>query len=234
MSQREYGQFCPVAQAAEVLAERWTPLVIRELCCGATRFNELQRGLPRMSPALLARRLKELEHAGIVRITPAESGKGSEYRLTEAGQAMFPIIEAMGDWAATWLRDAATAENSLDPDLLMWDVRRRVVRYGALPAGRRVVEFQFSGVPVSKRFYWLVFGASDADLCVRNPGHSIDLYVSCHLRTLTRVWLGDLSITEALRDGSLQFDGSRSEIDAFRDWFVLSHFAHGAVTRRRG
>ena len=234
MSQKEYGQFCPVAQAAEVLAERWTPLIIRELCCGATRFNDLQRGLPRMSSALLARRLKELEHNGILRIRPAETGRGSEYVLTEAGAATFPIIEAMGDWASTWLRDAATADSNLNPDLLMWDVRRRVLRYGALPAKRRVVEFQFSGVPASKRFYWLALEAESADLCFRNPGHEIDLYVECHLRTLTGIWLGHLSIIQAVREGALRLDGDRAEIDAFGKWFTLSHFTPDAVSARAG
>lgn len=234
MSQKGYGQFCPIAQAAEVLAERWTPLIIRELYCGATRYNDLQRGLPRMSSALLARRLKELEHNGILSVRPAATGRGSVYALTEAGTAMFPIIEAMGDWATSWLRDAATADDNLDPDLLMWDVRRRVLQFGAPPSERRVVEFQFSGVPVNRRFYWLVIEAESADLCFRNPGHEIDLYVGCHLRTLTSIWLGHLSIGQAIRETALRLDGDRAEIDAFGKWFALSHFTRDAVAARAG
>lgn len=234
MSQKGYGQFCPVAQAAEILAERWTPLIIRELSCGAIRFNDLQRGLPRMSSALLARRLKELEHHGILRITPARTGRGSEYILTDAGAAIFPIIEAMGDWASTWLRDAATADSNLDPDLLMWDVRRRVLQHGTLPAKRRVVQFEFSGVPVSKRFYWLVLETETADLCFRDPGHEIDLYVACHLRTLTAIWLGHISISQAVRESALRLDGDWAEIDSFSKWFALSHFTPSAVAARAG
>jgi len=220
-----YGQFCPVAQAAEVLAERWMPLVIRELACGSTRFNELQRGVPRMSPSLLSRRLKELEHAGILETTPASTGKGSEYHLTKAGAALFPVIEQMGNWAMDWFRDELTADRNLDPDLLMWDVRRRVIKFGELPEGRQVVRFQFSGVPVSRRFYWLVLEGAETDLCIRNPGHEIDLHVAGHLRVLTRIWLGQTGIDSALAEGSLTLDGGRAEVGAFRKWFALSHFA---------
>ena len=224
-----YGQFCPVAQAAEVLAERWTPLVIRELCCGSTRFSDLQRGVPRMSPSLLSRRLRELEHAGIVEIVPAEAGRGSEYRLTPAGRALFPVIEQMGNWAVDWLRHQLTADRNLDPDLLMWDIRRRAMQAGALPEGRHVVEFEFGGVPVKRRFYWLVLDGDDTDLCFRDPGHEIDLRVGADLRLLTRIWLGDVTIAAATRDDSLRLEGSRAAVRAFTDWFALSHFAPRAA-----
>ncbi len=220
-----YGQFCPVAQAAEILAERWTPLVIRELCCGSTRFNDLQRGVPRMSPSLLSRRLRELEHAGIVRVARAPDGKATEYRLTPAGEALFPVIEQMGNWAVDWLRHQLTADRNLDPDLLMWDIRRCVMQSGELPAGRHVVCFRIAGVPVSKRFYWLILNGVETDLCFRDPGHEIDLEVSCHIRVLTRVWLGQVGLGAALEDQSLRLDGARAEIDAFGKWFTLSHFA---------
>jgi DNA-binding HxlR family transcriptional regulator len=128
-----YGQFCPVAQAAQVLAERWTPLVVRELICGSVRFNDLQRGVPRMSSSLLSRRLKELEYAGIVERRPAAKGRGSEYHLTDAGRELFPIVEGMGLWAQRWLRRELVAEENLDPDLLMWDIRRCVTAEGLPP-----------------------------------------------------------------------------------------------------
>ena len=224
-----YGQFCPVAQAAEILAERWTPLVIRELCCGATRFNEVQRGVPRMSPSLLSRRLRELAHAGIVEIVPAREGKGSEYRLTPAGEALSPVIEEMGNWAVDWLRHQLTADRNLDPDLLMWDVRRRAMEVGKLPGGRHVVKFEFSGVPVNRRFYWLLLDGAETDLCFRDPGFEIDLRVGANVRLLTRVWLGEVSIGAATADGSLRLEGPREEVRAFRDWFALSHFAPRAA-----
>ncbi|MDH3737762.1 MAG: helix-turn-helix transcriptional regulator, partial [Alphaproteobacteria bacterium] len=116
-----YGQYCPISRAAEILTERWVPLVVRELCCGSTRFGQLQSGLPRMSSALLSTRLKELEYSGIVVRRPLEKGRGSEYHLTEAGKALFPVLESMGIWAQQWVRDDLVAPENLDPDLLMWD-----------------------------------------------------------------------------------------------------------------
>ncbi len=224
-----YGQFCPVAQAAEVLAERWTPLVIRELCMGSTRFNDLQRGVPRMSPSLLARRLRELEHAGIVEILPAPGGRGSAYRLTPAGEALFPVIEQMGNWAVDWLRQQLTADENLDPDLLMWDVRRRAMHFGELPEGRHVVKFELTGVPVKRRFYWLVLDGAETDLCFRDPGFEVDLRVGANLRLLTRIWLGEVSIAAASADGRLRLEGQREAVRAFRRWFALSHFAPRAA-----
>ncbi|MGH6956549.1 MAG: winged helix-turn-helix transcriptional regulator, partial [Caulobacteraceae bacterium] len=132
---KDYGQFCPVALASQVLAERWTPLVVRELLMGSVRFNDLQRGVPRMSPSLLAQRLRQLQTAGVVERRPS-AGRQPEYRLTEAGRELYPLIEAMGTWAQRWLRDALTAPVNLDADLLMWDIRRRVA-VGALDPERR-------------------------------------------------------------------------------------------------
>jgi DNA-binding HxlR family transcriptional regulator len=220
-----YGQFCPVSRAAEILAERWTPLVVRELLCGSVRFNDLQRGVPRMSSALLSRRLKELEYAGIVERRPAEKGRGQEYHLTEAGRDLFPILDGMGLWAQRWARNDLTADENLDPDLLMWDIRRRVTAEG-IPADRRfVVLFQLSGVPVNRRRYWVVFDHGEADLCIKDPGYEVDLYVSAQLRTLTQIWLGHVTIGEAVRDERLSFDGARGDIEAFASWFALSSTA---------
>jgi DNA-binding HxlR family transcriptional regulator len=219
-----YGQFCPVSRAAEILAERWTPLLVRELICGSTRFNDLQRGVPRMSSALLSRRLKELEYAGIVERRPVAEGRGSEYHLTQSGRDLFPIIEHMGMWAQRWVRDDLTIDENLDPDLLMWDIRRTVTTEG-IPADRRfVVLFQFSGVPASRRRYWLMFDQG-TDLCIKDPGYDVDLYVSSHVRTLTQIWLGHVSIDEAVRTGRLSFDGARRDIKAFGSWFALSRMA---------
>ena len=219
-----YGQFCPVSIAAEVLTQRWTPLVIRELHCGSVRFNDLQRGVPRMSSSLLARRLKDLEFAGIVE--RREGGNGApEYHLTPAGQEMFPLVEQMGLWAQRWLRHKLVEPSNLDPDLLMWDIRRNVAR-GAPPRGRRfVVEFQLSGAPITHRRYWLVFDRDEVDLCYRDPRHEVALFVTATLRTLTEVWLGHVGIAQALRDETLRLDGMRQYVAAFPSWFCLSTFA---------
>jgi DNA-binding HxlR family transcriptional regulator len=219
-----YGQFCPLAQATAVLAERWTPLVVRELLCGSVRFNDLQRGVPRMSSSLLSRRLKELEYAGILTRRRTER-TGYEYYLTPAGKELFPVLEKMGLWAQRWMREDNVAAEKLDVSLLMWDVRRRVV--GRLDQGRDryVVEFQFTGTVRGHRRYWLVFDQGEVDLCYKDPGFEIELYVISPLRTLTQVWLGHITLAEAQRSGGLRFDGNAREIAAFRSWFALSLFA---------
>ncbi|MBR0670094.1 winged helix-turn-helix transcriptional regulator [Neoroseomonas soli] len=219
-----YGQFCPVSIAAEVLTQRWTPLVIRELHCGSVRFNDLQRGVPRMSSSLLARRLKELEFAGIVERREGANGT-SEYHLTPAGREMFPLVEQMGLWAQRWLRHRLVEPTNLDPDLLMWDIRRNVERRAAAGERRFVVEFQVSGAPITHRRYWLVFDRGEVDLCYRDPGHEVALFVTATLRVLTEIWLGHIQIAQALRDGRLSLDGSRQDVAAFPVWFALSAFA---------
>ena len=223
-----YGQFCPVALAAEVLAERWTPLVVRELLCGSVRFNELQRGVPRMSSALLARRLKELQFAGIVE-RRRRTGGAFEYHLTPAGRELFrelfPVVETMGLWAQRWLRHDLVDTANLDSDLLMWDIRRNVLAKVPPREGRYVAEFRLSGVPISRRRYWLVFERGLVDLCYRNPGFEVDLFVEASLRALTQIWLGHVSIDQAIRDARLRLDGSRDDLRAFHSWFALNMFA---------
>jgi DNA-binding HxlR family transcriptional regulator len=218
-----YGQFCPIALAAEVLNERWTPLVIRELLCGSVRFNDLQRGVPRMSSSLLAQRLKDLQFSGLIERRRGDSGW--EYHLTPAGRELFPVVEKMGLWAQRWLRHDLVASKNLDPDLLMWDIRRNVVSKIPADDRRRVTEFQLSGVPSSKRRYWLIFEQGHADLCYKPPGFDIDLTVQSSLRTLAEIWLGHVGIEEAVRAERLRLEGSRRDIAAFRSWFALSMFA---------
>ena len=223
--QKGYGQFCPVARAAEILTERWVPLIVRELLCGSVRFNELQRGVPRMSSALLSQRLKDLEHGGIIVITPMAKGRGSEYRLTEAGKELLPILEGMGYWAQRWMRDDLVASENQDPDLLMWDIRRNAID-SALPDDRRfVVGFEFSGVAANRRRYWLMFEGGETDLCIKDPGFEPDLYVFSPLKTMIEVWLGHVSINQAIRSEDLRLEGSRADRRKFSDWFALSFFA---------
>ncbi|QDZ02010.1 helix-turn-helix transcriptional regulator [Nitratireductor mangrovi] len=222
---RGYRQFCPIALAAEVLGERWTALVVRELLCGSLRFNDIQRGVPRMSSALLSRRLKELEQAGIVKHHRSADGRAGEYRVTASGRELLPVLETMGNWAQRWLRHELTAPENLDPDLLMWDVRRRAVAREVPRDGRFVVQFHYEGVPASHRFYWLVFDDDGTDLCVKDPGFEVRLLVRTHIRTMSRIWLGHLDLGEAIRSDRLRLEGSRADIAAFRRWFALSLFA---------
>lgn len=153
-----YGQYCPVAIATEVLAERWTPLVIRALCMGATRYGEIRQSVPRMSTALLSRRLRELEHSGILTREESADGHGHDYRLTHAGKELFPVLEAMGFWSQKWLRREIAHDRNLDPDILMWELRRVARNVGPEGiVGRRVAQFDLYGVPPGKQRYWLVF-----------------------------------------------------------------------------
>ena len=232
-----YGQFCPISRAAELLTTRWTPLVVRELYFGATRYADLRRGLPRMSSALLSQRLKELEHNGIVRCERAEGGGGTVYSLTEAGLALFPVLESMGRWAQAHSRDDMTRDENLDPDLLMWNIRRRVTREGipqGVPRGISggisgggpfVVAFHFLGVPIQRSRFWLLFRDGDTEICVRDPKYEIGLTVTAHIRTMIKVWLGHLPLDRALSERELLLEGDRAEVQAFSRWFNLSVLA---------
>jgi DNA-binding HxlR family transcriptional regulator len=218
-----YGQFCPIAKAAEIVAERWTPLLLRELICGSTRFNDLRRGVPLMSSSLLSQRLKSLEEAGIVERRPAAAGRGFEYHLSEAGRELEPLIMLMGEWGARWVRSRLDPED-LDVALLMWDMHR-TVRPERFPSRRVVVGFEFTDVPHSKRRWWLVSEGDQADLCMTDPGFEVDLLLVTDLRTMTAVWTGDLSVSSALASGALEADGPADLRRCLEAWLGLSAFA---------
>lgn len=213
---KSYGQFCPVAKAAEVVAERWTPLVLRELFSGSVRFNDLRRGVPLMSPTLLSRRLKELEQAGVVRRARG-AGRGAEYHLTESGRALWPVIEQLGAWGRRWALSEITSRD-LDAGLLMWDLRRCTV-VERLPPGRTVVKFEFTGTTSGKRLWWLVIEDGEVELCLLDPGFEVDLHVRTALRTLTEVWLGRRSCADAVRSGAIALTGPVRLARAFPGWF---------------
>lgn len=208
-----YGQFCPVAKTSELLCERWVPLIVRELLCGSRRFSEIQRGVPMISPALLTKRLRQLEVAGV--IERSQSAHVSNYVLTDAGWELYPIIEAMGVWGQRWARSQYTA-SELDPALLMWDMRRMLQPTGLAPS-RTVVEFRFTRAPVGKSTYWLVVDEA-IDLCMVDPGQPIDLWVRADLRRLTQVWMGDSTMRDAIDAGEVQLEGPRTLVRRFPDW----------------
>jgi DNA-binding HxlR family transcriptional regulator len=225
MSDGSYNQFCPVSMAAEIICSRWTLLVLRELVVGSTRFNELRRGLPGMSPALLSKRLKDLEAAGIVMHIAAEREPGVlEYRLTEAGNELRPVIEAIGIWGHRWITTEATLKN-LDANLLMWDIRR-TISTDPMPPRRNTIQFIFSDRPPSERNYWLIVEpGNEVDLCLVDPGFDVDLYVLTDLRTMTEIWLGYTALGPVSEDGRLVLTGSRKLAADLRRWLKLSVFA---------
>lgn len=221
-----YGQFCPIAAACELFAERWTPLLLREMLAGSRRFNELQRGLPLMSRTLLAQRLRELETAGLVHRLPKTSGRGFEYHLSAAGEALGPIVMQLGEWGQRWIY-AKVSEQDLDAGLLMWDMRRRI-HVDRLPARRVVVQFCFSGVPRGQggmRYWWLVLEDAEVELCLKDPGHEVDLLVHADLLTMTRIWTGELRFADALRQHAIRLQGAAGLARAFPGWLKLGVFA---------
>lgn len=231
MAFKGYGQFCPVAQAAEVLAERWTPLVIRELLSGSHRFNDIRRGVPLMSPALLSHRLKQLERAGVVTRRRGADGRYWEYRPTPAGEELRPVVELLGVWGQRWVR-ATDRERNLDVALLMWDMRRRI-RTDRLPDRRVVVQFDFTDAPRDKGHWWLVLEPDEVDLCLIYPGFDVDIRVATDVETLTRIWAGDLLFGAAQRSGALSIEGPARLRQAFPGWLELSVFAGVERPRQR-
>ncbi|HEX5532945.1 MAG TPA: helix-turn-helix domain-containing protein [Actinomycetales bacterium] len=216
-----YGQFCPVAKTMEVLDERWTLLIIRELLCGSQHFNELRRGVPRMSPALLSKRLRTLTRAGIV--ARREDGNRVTYQLTEGGRELAPVVMALGEWGTRWR--SQLGDEDLDPHLLMWDIHRNI-EHDRLPSRRTVLGFRLSDVDPRSSSWWVVAEADGtADLCDFDPGYEVDVTVTSTLRALTLVWRGDLPWSEALREGAVRLDGSRDACRGLPQWLKLSSFA---------
>ena len=215
-----YHQFCPVAKAMELLDERWTLLVVRELLSGSEQFNQLRRGLPRMSPSLLSRRLVQLERAGLLDRT-AEGG-AVRYRLTRAGRELRPVVEAIGAWGMRWTGELG--DRDLDPKLLLWDMHRNVAT-DAVPDGRTVVAFHFPDAERGRRDWWLVLSAAETDVCDIDPGFTTGLQVRTSLRSMIGIWMGDRSWGDAIRSGDLVVDGPEDLRRALPGWFTLSTFA---------
>jgi DNA-binding HxlR family transcriptional regulator len=223
-----YGQFCPLAKASEVVGERWTPLVLRELILGARRFNQIHRGVPRMSPTLLVQRLRTLEKAGIVERRPTGDGH-ADYCLTEAGTELAPMLVGLAEWGKRWMPDIIDPDEA-DPDVAMLDLERRL-NLDALPPSRTVVQFDFADRPASKRLWWLIASASGAEVCITDPGFEVDLYVTTDGATFVLMWFGDIPLGQALADGSIELHGPRELCEAFPSWLGLSTLA--AIPRHR-
>jgi DNA-binding HxlR family transcriptional regulator len=210
-----YGQFCPVSKAAEILCQRWTPLILRELLAGSSRFNEIRRGVPTCSPALLSKRLKELESAGI--LVRTVTGEGPVYSLTEAGLELFPLIQGLGVWGQRWAQ-STYGPDDLDPGLLLWDVRRFLAP-GVFGERRVVVQLTFPSVPAKRRYYWVVVDEDEVDLCLTDPRFEVDVTLEADLRALTQVWMGDASFSDALADRRITLTGPRELTRLIPEWF---------------
>ena len=215
---KTFGQFCPLAQAAQLLCERWTLLVVRELIAGSTRFSELQRGVPLMSPTLLSTRLKQLAQAGVITI---RGGRGSSvYELTPAGQELRPIVELLGAWGHRWARSRLD-EQDLDAGLLMWDMRRSI-NATAFPDERIVVQFEYLDAPQGARDWWLVSENGEIDLCLNDPGHEVDIIIKTSLRTMTAVWICEQTFNDAVSTGDIQVLGAPRLTAKLQEWLRAS------------
>lgn len=214
-----YGQFCPVAVASEIFAERWTPVILRELVLGSRRFNDIQRGVPKISRALLVKRLRDLAAHGVITTV------GGEYRLTQAGMEMGDVVVALGKWGQRWTMPVH--RDRLDTRVLTWDMRRRFA-VDKMPEKRVTVRFDFRGIPAghkAPRTFWFVVQRPDVDLCIIEPGFDVDLYVDADLAAFSRVWLGEIPIRQAMREGDINLNGDRQYTRDFPSWLLLSTLA---------
>lgn len=214
---RGYGQYCPITRAVEVLGERWTVLIVRDLLCGRTRFNELARGNPRLSRTLLSKRLRQLEAAGIV------DHVADEYLLTEAGEDLRPLVMGLGEWGARWQFDDPR-QSELDPELLMWWVHTRL-DFSVLPDRRFVFEFRFRDDP---RRFWLLRDSEGPSVCLHDPGFGVDATVVSDLSTMYRVWLGKLDLRSAIRAGTVELAGTPAVVRRLPSIMQLSPIAYAS------
>jgi len=216
---RGYGQYCPLALAAELLCERWTLLVISRLIDGCTRFNDIHRGVPRISATLLTKRLAELEHAGLIVRRPLKTGRGYDYGLTEAGAALESIIMDLAVWGQRWSRDMVT--DDLDPAFLAWSMHTRM-NTDAMPEGRTVIEFEFSGIDKGFARFWLINTDAKVDMCLKHPGFDVDIKVMSDIRRFVEAWRGFRSMRDEIANGAIRLEGPAELKRTFPDWLLLS------------
>lgn len=215
---KKFGQFCPLAQAAQLLCERWTLLVVRELVAGSTRFGELQKGVPLMSPTLLSARLRQLTDAGVV----SRSGKKGKYsyELTDAGQELTPIVQLLGAWGHRWVPTSLVVDD-LDASLLMWDMRRSV-NPAAFPEHRIVVHFEYPDASRGAKNWWLVSESGHIELCLNDPGDDVDIVIRSPLNSMTAVWTCQEGFADAVAKGAIEVFGDQQLIAKLPDWLQAS------------
>jgi DNA-binding HxlR family transcriptional regulator len=218
---RTYGQYCPIARGAEIFAERWTPLIIRNLHLGCASFGKILEGAPGLSRTLLSERLKQLERLGVVRSARKPGGRGSRYELTSAGRDLFSVCQSLGEWGARWLE---IAPENLDPFVALWSMCN-ALRRDRLPDRRVVIRFDFTGRPRRER-YWLLIELGDTEICKTYRGLDEDLYVTADAEAFVQWHAGRITWTQATREGRIQVDGPPALARAFPTWNARSMFAH--------
>ena len=225
MASDGYNQFCPVAKACEVLEPRWTLLLLSEMWSGSTRFNEIRRGVPGMSPTLMSKRLREMEDRGLVLRAQHPSSGEINYRTTAIADELEPIVRALGQWAHRNI-DADVTLEKLDARLLMWNMRRKI-NPASLPASRRsVICFIYPELPRDEQSYWLLCKpGKPVDLCSTDPGHDVDLFVTADLKALTSAWIGLSSLRAEIASNRITLVGDPAIAACIGAWMVRSSFA---------
>lgn len=228
-----YSQFCPIAKAAEVLGERWTILIIRELLLGSTRFSDLQRALSKISPTLLTKRLIQLEDCGLVIRKKLPGQQRTDYHLTAAGRELLPVVTGLGEWGMKWARGQMT-DDELDVELLMFDLGRRIDGK-QLPGGGHIIQFVFSGLAKFAQWWIVIEADGTREVCAENPGKDADMLLRTDLRTMTEIWAGDVELRAAKKDGRLQLSGDPLLIRTLALWLRTGTFAaiRPATPRKR-
>jgi DNA-binding HxlR family transcriptional regulator len=218
---RTYGQYCPIARGAEIFAERWTPLIVRNLYLGCASFSEILEGAPGLSRTLLSQRLKQLERLGVVASAPKPDRRGHHYELTAAGHELFGVCQSLGEWGARWLE---IAPQNLDPFVALWSMCN-ALRRDRLPDRRLVIRFDFTGRARRER-YWLLIERGETEICKTYPGHDEDLSITAEAEAFVKWHAGHLTWTQATRENRIQLDGPWSLVKAFPTWNARSMFAH--------
>jgi DNA-binding HxlR family transcriptional regulator len=227
-----YGQFCPVAKTAEIFGDRWSPLIIRELCYGPRSYGDFLAAIPLISRTMLAQRLKELAAAGVVHPDVKEKGRGHSYRLTAAGEAFRPMIEMMGEWGLKW-GQGLVGPDDLDSKLLIGGIRQHIDPED-VPAQEFVVRFDFRGIPKGSRnprHWWLLIRRDEIEVCLKDPGQDLDVMVEADLGAFTKVWTGYSRLEEALAQGLVSFRGADPAIAQIQRMLKLTD---ETVLRTRG
>ena len=234
---RTYGQYCPIARGAEIFAERWTPLIIRNLYVGCGNFVEILEGAPGLSRTLLSQRLKQLERLGVVRSALKPDGHGHHYELTSAGHELFKVCQSLGEWGARWLE---IAPENLDPFVALWSMCN-ALRRDRLPDRRVVIRFDFRGCPTPRlgtgprrERYWLLIERGDTEICKTCPGVDEDLYITADAEAFVKWHAGHVTWAQATREGRIEVDGVPALVRAFPTWNARSMFAHIKPLARSG
>jgi len=216
------GSLCPALKAADIVGDKWTLLILREMFLGTVRYSDFERAIPRISPSVLSTRLKQMDQAGLIIKRITQGGKGSEYRLTRSGKELAPIVDQLSRWGLRWAKRRLEDED-IDVGAFMWDFHR-TLKVDELPDGDTVFCVQISNAKDMDK-WWLIAHASEVDLCTEDPGHNVDLYIAGKLENLAAVWMGDVTLQKAVAEGVINLTGEPHLEKSAHRWFPRTIYA---------